>query len=1184
MLVRIIFLIFSTAFSFMVLTNVSGQPTSGFSTVPEACLNETLLFENTSSQANAYVWDFCHQDLSSTPLISSVGNLSTSGSFFYSSIKMVNDDGGWIGFVSDVGGVKLTRLNFGSDLASSPAIDNLGNPGDILTSPGPIDIVKDGGIWYVFVVNIFQNRVSRLTMGNGLLSTPTLVEDLGNLGSSLSTPIGIKLISSGDTRLIFLSNLGSNTISVIDFGTSFSTLPVDSHTISNPLMTEPCGIDLIFTTSGWRGVVSSFKSDGGAVLLNFGADISSTPIFESLGSIPNGREVKVLKEGLNYVILVRSQTNGVYRSVFSEDFSIVSGLEKIPTNLLQNDSRSLEIIKDTPYWKGFTIEAVTGKLLRLDFSSTCNTQATADYSKDFEPSTINYKVAGKNYIELTSIDQDNRLAISSQIISISPKLAPMGEIDIDESRCLGIANTFVITSLNSLISYQWHFGDTNSSTGNPSVYTYGSAGLYNISVRVVDENNCSNLFEKSIKIYQAPSALFSLPSGTICTNNEFIYINSTLDNFDGNLTYQWFVNDIQKSTGRDFNYEFSSDGDQQIKLKTSIPGCSDELTQTIPNVQTGPVVGFSYSGKCEDEAIHFTNESVGAISGFQWSFGNANTSTLENPVQIYSTPGAYTVSLTATGTNGCASNLTKPITIYSVPQTNFSLDLPPFACSGSLSQFNDITPSMSDSNMATWAWSFGDPSNGNSSQKNPLYAYSLAGDYPVSLTTTTNFGCSNSVQKTVTIYPSPKADFSMTPACINTGTPFTDLSTGDLKSWLWTIQSNTYTTKNPMHTFNVAGSYTALLTVTGKNNCVNQISKNVFVPASVVADFESQSTCATKVARFQEISKGGADPAKSWTWNFAGQSSSTDSISQHTFPATGNFPVTMVTKRASGCSYAVTKMISVINPPKAQFTVFLKAGAAPFPVDFVNTSSRSKFYTWKFGDAANTSSTDFSPSFVYSQLGNYTVQLEASNELGCIDTYIDIIQVVVPQINAAMADFALVRTPGRDTWTSMVTIENKSNVALINPDVYLDISGNALISEKVVGLIEPNASFTYTFSTSIVPRAVDFACAEIKINGDNNLFDNRQCVNLIDESISRSPYPNPASNELTLEWITDTNDPMTVIIYNASGQAIITRQYPPSLKGLNQVNVDVSVLAAGIYFVHYVVDGQNQRFKFSIAR
>lgn len=1156
-----------------------------FNNPASVCLQERIQLVNTSSNVNGELqWDFCEGELLQPLESVTVHKLNTIDQA--AGIVTVQSAGNYYSFVIDRGTNSLHRIDYGTSLENSPISQQIVLPTGIsLVSPQGFSLIRVSNLWYGFMVSTGNGKIFRLDFGSVLTNSPTVTEL--DFSGNLNVPIEVEIAMEAGVYYIAVANFSSNNLVVANLGNIITNQPQSFNLVTLPGASNPYGFSLRkFNDSKWRGIVGSF-SNGNFHTVSFDDGLSQVPVVNNITSLFNAvvNPVKLALEtwGDESVLQVISTSGLVQRVHFTRGdwLTSVASADILNPTTSYGAPLAYSTFFDRGRWRALTFSNSTRDLRILNFNTACLDVSQSYFSGEVPPA-ISFTTSGIKDVSLLT-DIGGILERKTKVITVNNLTSPQVDYSI-LGVCEDHLSMFSSSSDQSISQYTWDFGDANSSTLANPTHQYTSPGSYFTSLIVLGDNGCSNSSSKEIMIYSPPVADFILPPGLICTNNEFTFTNMTIDSFEGNLAYQWLVNNEPQSNARDFNFSFAEQGDQQIKLIASIPGCSSELTKALLNVQTGPSVGFSFVGKCEEEVIAFTNQSTGAISGFQWSFGNANTSTLENPVQIYSTPGAYTVSLTATGTNGCASNLTKPITIYSVPQTNFSLDLPPFACSGSLSQFNDITPPMSDSNMATWAWSFGDQSNGNSSQKNPLYAYSLAGDYPVSLTTTTNFGCSNSVQKTVTIYPSPKADFSMTPACINTGTPFTDLSTGDLKSWLWTIQSNTYTTKNPMHTFNVAGSYTALLTVTGKNNCVNQISKNVFVPASVVADFESQSTCATKVARFQEISKGGADPAKSWTWNFAGQSSSTDSISQHTFPATGNFPVTMVTKRASGCSYAVTKMISVIDPPKAQFTVFLKAGAAPFPVDFVNTSSRSKFYTWKFGDAANTSSTDFSPSFVYSQLGNYTVQLEASNELGCIDTYIDIIQVVVPQINAAMADFALVRTPGRDTWTSMVTIENKSNVALINPDVYLDISGNALISEKVVGLIEPNASFTYTFSTSIVPRAVDFACAEIKINGDYNLFDNRQCVNLIDESISRSPYPNPASNELTLEWITDTNDPMNVIIYNASGQAIITRQYPPSLKGLNQVNVDVSVLAAGIYFVHYVVDGQNQRFKFSIAR
>src|SRR5258706_7339498 len=96
------------------------------------------------------------------------------------------------------------------------------------------------------------------------------------------------------------------------------------------------------------------------------------------------------------------------------------------------------------------------------------------------------------------------------------------------------------------------------------------------------------------------------------------------------------------------------------------------------------------------------------------------------------------VSLTASTTSGCNNSAVKQAKIYSTPQPNFTLDLPPFSCSSSPSQFNDTTPNPTDSNLSSWAWRFGDGVNGSSTQRNPLYTFALAAALFCVLTRTTN--------------------------------------------------------------------------------------------------------------------------------------------------------------------------------------------------------------------------------------------------------------------------------------------------------------------------------------------------------------------------------------------------------------------------------------------------------------
>jgi phage gp46-like protein len=51
-------------------------------------------------------------------------------------------------------------------------------------------------------------------------------------------------------------------------------------------------------------------------------------------------------------------------------------------------------------------------------------------------------------------------------------------------------------------------------------------------------------------------------------------------------------------------------------------------------------------------SVSFTDNSLGSVLSWLWSFGDGNISTSRNPVHTYSSPGLYTVILTATGKGG----------------------------------------------------------------------------------------------------------------------------------------------------------------------------------------------------------------------------------------------------------------------------------------------------------------------------------------------------------------------------------------------------------------------------------------------------------------------------------------------------------------------------------------------------
>ena len=70
---------------------------------------------------------------------------------------------------------------------------------------------------------------------------------------------------------------------------------------------------------------------------------------------------------------------------------------------------------------------------------------------------------------------------------------------------------------------------------------------------------------------------------------------------------------------------------------------------------------------CLGDSISFSDDSYNAVTGWNWTFesGSPATSTQQNPVVVYNTPGVYTVTLTATdGSNTDAETKTAYVHVY----------------------------------------------------------------------------------------------------------------------------------------------------------------------------------------------------------------------------------------------------------------------------------------------------------------------------------------------------------------------------------------------------------------------------------------------------------------------------------------------------------------------------------------
>lgn len=268
---------------------------------------------------------------------------------------------------------------------------------------------------------------------------------------------------------------------------------------------------------------------------------------------------------------------------------------------------------------------------------------------------------------------------------------------------------------------------------------------------------------------------------------------------------------------------------------TNNGGCKAQIDSVVILLIPPPVADFSFVSACPRDSLVFTDLSTSftPIVGWSWNFGDGNTSLNQHPVHYYGASGTYTVVLYVTSSNGCVDSIIKQVQVYPFPEANFGVD---GICVNVETQFTDST-TIANGSLSSWFWTFGD--GGSSNTQHPTHTYSSTGNYTVTLIVTSEYGCSDTIVKTIYINPPPVAAFESSPASLKPFEKFsfTDKSYDDIAQWDWDFGDGmgTSTEQHPQYGYESSGNFTVCLRVTDVDGCIDSACKEVivFLPPNV---------------------------------------------------------------------------------------------------------------------------------------------------------------------------------------------------------------------------------------------------------------------------------------------------------------------------------------------------------------
>ncbi len=210
---------------------------------------------------------------------------------------------------------------------------------------------------------------------------------------------------------------------------------------------------------------------------------------------------------------------------------------------------------------------------------------------------------------------------------------------------------FTDQSTNDPTSWDWFFGDGTTSTEQNPAHTYESAGTYTVTLTATNDggSDTETRTDYITVTPPPPAADFTAdPAG----GNAPLTVQFT-DESTGNVTsWLWDFGDGKTSTVQNPAHTYKSAGTYAVTLNASNAYGEDTKTRTdYVTVLKPPAADFTAdpTGGNAPLTVQFTDESTGNTETWLWTFGDGGTSTAQNPMHTYKTPGNYTVNLSVEG-------------------------------------------------------------------------------------------------------------------------------------------------------------------------------------------------------------------------------------------------------------------------------------------------------------------------------------------------------------------------------------------------------------------------------------------------------------------------------------------------------------------------------------------------------
>ena len=422
-----------------------------------------------------------------------------------------------------------------------------------------------------------------------------------------------------------------------------------------------------------------------------------------------------------------------------------------------------------------------------------------------------------------------------------------------EKPCAGQLTKFTNTSTASSTILHLYWSLDNDNLFNDSIdkasahKQFSTPGTYNVGL-IVETATGSDTIIKAITIYPSPLAGFSInnPTQPLATNNFLVTSTSTITPVQA-LTTNWDFGDGFKTTTNPANHVYASVGIKNIWLKVVTTNqCRDSIYKTaivfIPGVT---IADFTYDTVCFGDTTTLVNMTVtnNPVLKVEWALDNDSlfNDNLNDSIvkKVFTIAGPVAIGIRVYTIVDTQTTF-RFITTHPRPTALFSINKDSQLVYSNNYVFTNLSTILSPGSISSNSWSFGD--GGTSFSPGPSYTYSGGGDFDVKLIVTSDYGCKDSITKTINVKGvTINISFVDSNNCYGDTVRFTNTSviTNDtVLMWLWDFGDGFgASTKDAVHFYTLTGPYQVKLLALTIHGFKDSLVKTINVKSRPVISY-----------------------------------------------------------------------------------------------------------------------------------------------------------------------------------------------------------------------------------------------------------------------------------------------------------------------------------------------------------